>query len=70
MRLDESYRSVTIVLVLNSQCGKIPNIFLTTIAAALWWVRQIFRFHHHGALVFSFTVAARQRSVFNRDGHL
>jgi hypothetical protein len=33
MRLDESYRLVTTVLVLNSHCGKIHNIFLTTIAA-------------------------------------
>jgi hypothetical protein len=32
MRLDESYRLVTTVLVLNSRCGKIHNIFLTTIA--------------------------------------
>jgi hypothetical protein len=33
MRLDESYRLVTTVLVLNSHCGKTLNIFLTTIAA-------------------------------------
>ncbi len=33
MRLDESYRLVTTVLVLNNHCGKILNIFLTTIAA-------------------------------------
>jgi hypothetical protein len=34
MRLDESYRLVTTVAVLNSHYGKIYNIFLTTIAAA------------------------------------
>jgi hypothetical protein len=34
MRLDESYRLVTTVLVLNSYCGKIYNIFLRTISAA------------------------------------
>jgi hypothetical protein len=35
MRLDESYRLVTTVLVLNSPCGKIQNIFLTTIAVVV-----------------------------------
>ncbi len=35
MRLDESYQLVTTVLVLNSYCGKIHNIFLTTIAVAV-----------------------------------
>jgi hypothetical protein len=34
MRLDESYRLVTTVLVLNSHCGKIHSIFPTTIASA------------------------------------
>jgi hypothetical protein len=32
MRLDESYRLVTTVVVLNSHSGKIHDIFLTTIA--------------------------------------
>jgi len=36
MRLDESYRLVTTVLVLNSQWVKIHNNFLTTIVAAAW----------------------------------
>jgi hypothetical protein len=35
MRLDESYPLLTTVLVLNSHCGKIHNIFLTTIVAAV-----------------------------------
>jgi hypothetical protein len=34
MRLDESYRLVTTVLVLNSHCGKIDSIFLTIMLAA------------------------------------
>jgi hypothetical protein len=34
VRLNGSYRLVTTVLVVNSQCGKIHNIFPTTIAAA------------------------------------
>jgi hypothetical protein len=34
MRLDECYRLVTTVLVLNSHCGKIGNIFLTIMLAA------------------------------------
>ncbi len=33
MRLDESDQLVTTVLVLNSHCGKILNIFLITTAA-------------------------------------
>ncbi len=35
MRLNESYRLVTTVLVLNSHFGKIHNIFLTTTAAVV-----------------------------------
>jgi hypothetical protein len=35
MRLDESYRLVTTDLVLNGHYGKIHNIFLTTVAAAV-----------------------------------
>ncbi len=56
MRLAESYRLVTTVLVLNSHCGKIHNIFPTTIASPvrqrlvfnrdkhLWWVHLILFF--------------------------
>ncbi len=36
MRLEESDRLVTIVLVLNSRCGKIHDISLTTIAVHLF----------------------------------
>jgi hypothetical protein len=44
--VDESYRLVTTVIVINSYCGKIHNIFLTTIRAAVrsrhssFWARR------------------------------
>ncbi len=54
MGLDEPYKLVTIVLALNSHYSKIHDIFLTTIAVAVQLVLG----------------TARQRLVFNRDGHL
>jgi uncharacterized membrane protein len=46
-RLDESYRLVTTVVVLNSHYGKIHNIFLTTITAA---VQEVFCFNHRNVV--------------------
>ncbi len=38
LRLDESYRLVTTALDLTSHCGKIHNVFITTIAAGYLFV--------------------------------
>ncbi len=65
IKLDESYRLVTTVLVLNSHSRKIHSIFLTTIAVAArsrysnFWARcgsvaVAFFFYRRGAAAISF----------------
>jgi hypothetical protein len=63
MRLDESYRLVTKVLVPNSHCDKIQKIFLITIAVAV----QLFLVAARQRCVCFFILTSR--SVLNRDGH-
>ncbi len=76
IKLNESYRLVTTVLVLNSHSRKIHSIFLTTIAAAArsrhsnFWARRgsgalaIFFYHRRAAAV---SFQPRWTSLLKKD---